>query len=161
MRKFRIVVFNLVLSGIAISIVYSAFLLDRLLPFRLPKALALAGWPVLVIGTSVILWAVVNLARFSGATGAPGDPTKKLVVKGPFAWLRNPIYGADAMIILGLAFLTGSPFLLLYDLLYVLGIDLNVRAVEEPAMERRFGDEYARYKEVVPRWFPRIDRGSH
>lgn len=159
MHKFRVVVLNLGLSGIAISIAYTAFLLDRILTLRLPNVLALVAWPLLVFGTSIILWAVVLLARYAGATGAPGDPTKKLVAKGPFAWVRNPIYGADAIIIMGLAFLTGSPSMLLYDLLYVLGMDIYVRVVEEPALERRFGEAYARYKEAVPRWFPGIIRG--
>ena len=158
MHKIYIVILNLGLSGIAIAIAYTAFLLDRFLTVRLPNVLTLVAWPLLVFGTAVILWAVVALVWYGGATGAPGDPTDRLVAKGPFAWVRNPIYGADAIIIMGLAFLTGSPSMLLYDLLYAIGIDFYVRAVEEPALVRRFGESYAEYKEATPRWFPRIIR---
>ncbi|NIM92160.1 MAG: hypothetical protein GTO18_00385 [Anaerolineales bacterium] len=159
MQSLRVITINILLSGIAISIAFTAFLLDRILPFRLPSVLKLAAWPLLAFGASIILWAVFILAKHSGATGAPGDPTKTLVEKGPFAWVRNPIYGAGVLIILGLAFLTGSPFMLVYDLIYALGIDCYVRRVEEPSLERRFGDQFARYKDSVPRWFPRFRIG--
>ena len=156
MHRFRIVVINIVLWAIAISIAYSAFLLDRILSFRLPEALALAAWPLLIIGASILSWAVIVLVKHSGTTGAPGIPAKKLVAKGPYARVRNPIYGADAIIILGLAFLARSPFMLLYDILYAFGIDYYVRMREEPALQQRFGEEYTGYKAAVPRWFPRI-----
>ena len=156
MHIFRVVAINIVLSTIVILIAYTAFLLDRILSLRLPEVVTPAAWPLLLIGTSSILWAVVTLARYSGATGAPGDPTKKLVTVGPFARARNPIYGGDAIILLGLAFLVRSPFMLVYDILYVLAIDKYVRMVEEPALERRFGEEYARYRLPVPRWVPRL-----
>lgn len=161
MHNLRLIATSIVLSAIAISIASTAFLLDKILSFRLPGILMLAAWPLLAFGTSIILWAVSILARHSGSTGAPGDPTKALVTKGPFAWIRNPIYGADVILVLGLAFLTRSPFMLAYDMIFALGIDCYVRRVEEPSLERRFGEEYAKYRGSVPRWFPRFAIGIY
>lgn len=159
MHRLRVIAINIGLSAVAISITATAFLLDRILPFRLPGVLKVAAWPLLAFGAAIILWAVIVLAKHSGTTGAPGDSTTTLVVQGPFAQVRNPIYGADAIILLGLAFLTGSPFMIVYDLIYALGIDAYVRRVEEPALVRRFGEEYVKYKESVPRWIPRFGKG--
>jgi protein-S-isoprenylcysteine O-methyltransferase Ste14 len=147
---------NLGLSILVISIAASAFLVDRLLEVGLPRTLSWLGWPFIVAGTGLLLWAVVVLAREGGATGAPTDPTKTLVDSGPYAWLRNPIYAGDGVLIFGLALLTGSPTLLLYDLLFLLAIDQYLRRVEEPGLQRRFGEDYAVYSRAVPRWLARI-----
>ncbi len=151
-----VVILNLVLSAIAIAVAYSAFLLDRFWPFQLPQGLVIAAWPLVSFGAFLIVWALIMLARFGGASGAPGDPTNRLVTKGPYAWIRNPIYAGDALIILGLAFLTKSPSMLIFAPLYMFGIDLFVRVIEEPATERRLGEEYVHYKQAVPRWVPKI-----
>jgi protein-S-isoprenylcysteine O-methyltransferase Ste14 len=38
-------------------------------------------------------------------------------------------------------------------------VEIYVRRFEEPRLERRFGDDYRRYKATVPRWFPRCRKG--
>lgn len=158
MHTVHVILYNLVLSGIAIALAYTAFLLDRFIPFRLTEDLAVVGWSLLIVGGTLIPWSVVHLVRHSGASGAPGDPTNRLVTSGPFAYIRNPIYTGDGLIILGLAFLTGSPFMLFYFVLFVLGINGYVRYVEEPATERRFGEAYCIYQQDVPRWIPQLRR---
>lgn len=156
MRTIRILALNIILVAIAILIASTAFLLDRFWAVELPWLLTLLAWPLIVLSAGIVIWAAFTLARFSGATGSPGDPTRKLVVKGPYAQIRNPIYCADAIIVLGLAFLVGSPSLLGFDLLYATGIDIYVSKVEEPILEERFGQEYIEYKKKVPKWIPRI-----
>jgi protein-S-isoprenylcysteine O-methyltransferase Ste14 len=108
----------------------------------------------MAFGAALILWAAYTLLRHSGSTGAPGDPTRRLVTAGPYRWTRNPIYLGDGLLILGMAFFGRSPSLLLLDLVYLAGIDGYVRRVEEPAVERRFGRAYLAYRKDVPRWIP-------
>ncbi len=108
------------------------------------------------LGSGLIVWAVVVLIRESGSTGAPFDPTHRMVTSGPYLWMRNPIYGGDALLLMGLSFMTQSPFLLAYTLIFSLVIDAFVRLVEEPRTEQRFGAVYRLYKEQVPRWLPHI-----
>ena len=156
MHVFRVILLNLVLSAVAIGIASTAFILDRIWLSQLPQRLVIVAWPLLSFGIFLILWALIVLIRFSGSSGAPGDPTKKLVRAGPYAWIRNPIYAGDELIILGLAFLTQSPTMLVYAILFMLGIDFFVRVYEEPYTERRLGETYIQYKTKVPRWIPRI-----
>ncbi len=123
-------------------------------------ALATAGLSLLglaFIGAGLALWAWTArlLARIGKGTLAPWDPTRRLVVAGPYAHVRNPMITGVSAVLLGEAVLFGSRALLI-----LLGVFVLVNWVffilhEEPALERRFGEEYGRYKAEVPRWLPR------
>lgn len=152
-RLLRTLLIHSILVIIVILLVYSAFILDRLFGISLPDRLTWLGWPFITAGAVIVVWAVVRLLGYGGATGAPGDPTRRLVQRGPYGRVRNPIYAADVLILMGLAFLTRSPSLLIYNSVYLLAIDRYVRRFEEPDLERRFGQEYLAYKASVPRWF--------
>ena len=159
MHAVRVTLLNLFLSAAVIALAASAFWMDRFCPFSLPGNLIPAAWPLFFVGGYLIIWALLTLARTGGASGAPGDPPKKLVKTGPYAWMRNPIYFGDGLILTALALYTSSPTMLVYTLLYGFAIERFVRWVEEPAVEKRFGDEYHKYKEDVPRWLPKVGRG--
>jgi protein-S-isoprenylcysteine O-methyltransferase Ste14 len=146
---------NLGLSILVIGFVASAFVVDRVLGISSPGHSSL-GWPFMFAGAGLLLWAFVVLAREGGATGAPTDPTRSLVVTGPYAGIRNPMYAGGAVLLFGLAFLRKSPTLLFYDLVFLLAVDQYLRRVEEPGLERRFGEAYAAYKDAAPRWLPTI-----
>jgi protein-S-isoprenylcysteine O-methyltransferase Ste14 len=106
MRGLQVIFLNVFHSIIVIAVTSIAFWLDRFIPFQLPFGFTFLAWPLLILGGLLIFWAgFAALVRHSGASGAPGDPTKKLVTTGPYAWLRNPIYAGDALLILGLALL--------------------------------------------------------
>lgn len=72
--------------------------------------------------------------------------------------MRDPIYAGDALLLFGIALLTRSIIMLLVAVFYLPCIVLFVRLVEEPRTERRFGDDYIKYKQSVPRWIPRISK---
>jgi protein-S-isoprenylcysteine O-methyltransferase Ste14 len=156
MRTIRTILINLLLSILAIILVILGLRLDPLWPFSLSPALALIFWPLLLLGSTLILWAAWTLAKHSGATGAPADPTRFLVIVGPYHWLRNPIYLGDILLLFGLACYLGSPTILLLALLSIPIIHLFVCYIEEPLTERRLGEPYRQYKHSVPRWLPKI-----
>lgn len=109
------------------------------------------GWVVLTVGIAI---AVAALVRFRGL-GTAVDPTgraSRLATDGIYAWTRNPMYLGGVLASLGLAFGLGSTWLLL--LTPVLAVLLNVLAIrrEEAYLERRFGEEYRRYRGRVRRW---------
>jgi hypothetical protein len=52
--------------------------------------------------------------------------------------------------------LFGSAGLLLWFALFALGNAVYMPLIEEPGLERRFGADYVRYKQNVPRWIPRL-----
>ena len=51
--------------------------------------------------------------------------------------------------------LLGSWHLAGWMLVFFLGNALYFTFVEEPGLQRRFGDDYLRYKANVPRWIPK------
>jgi protein-S-isoprenylcysteine O-methyltransferase Ste14 len=78
------------------------------------------------------------------------------VSSGPYAWLRNPIYAGDTLLLIGLAFITQSPSMLVYAATFMVAIDLFVGYIEEPSTAKRLGEVYRQYLEAVPRWLPCI-----
>jgi protein-S-isoprenylcysteine O-methyltransferase Ste14 len=155
-KALRVLLINILLSIIVIGFVSFTFTLDKFWPFLLPEALMVAAWPLMAAGILLILFSAITLARYSSSSGAPGDLTKELVTQGPYRWTRNPIYLGDGILILGLTFLTRSPSLLISCMVFVIVMHVLVRKVEEPDLEKRFGEQYIEYKKQVPRWFPKI-----
>ena len=87
---------------------------------------------------------------------APIAPTERLVVGGPFRWVRNPGYISVIALLLGQALVFGSSVLLAYAAVIALGFHLFVVFYEEPTLRRQFGAEYETYCRAVRRWIPRL-----
>ncbi len=110
----------------------------------------------------IIIGAVINLKCywdliFSGkGTPDPLIPTVKLVVRGLYQFMRNPIYVGLYLILFGEAILFMSCVLLVYSLLWLLVLNLIVVFIEEPSLKQRFGESYYKYLKSVPRWIPRL-----
>jgi protein-S-isoprenylcysteine O-methyltransferase Ste14 len=125
----------------------------------LSRALAaltvVAGGVLIVAGLALWIWTVRLFARVGKGTLAPWDPTRRLVVVGPYRHVRNPMITAVLAVLLGEAAVFGSPGLLILSAAFVAVNWVFFVAHEEPGLERRFGDEYRDYKRGVPRWIPR------
>lgn len=112
-------------------------------------ALALAGGGRLV-------WETISLFASKGdGTLAPWDPTRKLVVLGPYRRVRNPMITGVGLILLGEALVLGSTAILIELGIFALANGIYIPLVEEPGLVRRFGDDYVAYRAAVPRWVPR------
>lgn len=83
----------------------------------------------------------------------PRDParTTALVTEGVFAGSRNPIYVADALLLVAHAAWLGRPLTLLGVPALVAALEPQVLA-EEAALAERFGEDYRAYRARVPRW---------
>lgn len=66
------------------------------------------------------------------------------------------MYAGIGLIVIGEAIAFQAPLLFLYLLALWLPFHLFVVLYEEPTLKRRFGDEYERYRTMVPRWIPRL-----
>ena len=113
------------------------------------------GGVVLVAGILLFSWCVLLFARVGRGTLAPWDPTQHLVAVGPYRYLRNPMISGVAAVLTGLALLTGSCVLALWLVTFIVVNSAYFALVEEPGLERRFGEPYRDYKARVPRWIPR------
>ena len=114
-----------------------------------------AGVGLIGLGLLLVAQTTALLARVGRGTLAPWDPTARLVVRGPYRRVRNPMISGVLAILLGEAVLLGSPVLLLWAGAFFLANAVYLPLVEERSLGRRFGDDYALYRAHVPRWVPR------
>lgn len=133
--------------------------LDKFLGFpRLlstPLSIAVSA-PILTIGLSLMLWSVVHFIKVRG-TPVPFNPPPKLVTTGPYARVRNPMLTGLFIFLLGLGILFGSISLVfIFTPLFVLLNMLELRAIEEPELEKRLGTEYIEYKKRTPMFIPQL-----
>jgi protein-S-isoprenylcysteine O-methyltransferase Ste14 len=80
------------------------------------------------------------------------------VAVGPYHWVRDPIYIAALLVVLGEAWLFLSVSLLGYAGAMAVVVHLFVIGYEEPTLRRKFGQEHAEYVAAVGRWIPRPPR---
>ena len=112
---------------------------------------ALVGLGVLLVYNTVILFATVG-----EGTLAPWDPPRRLVVRGPYRHVRNPMISGVLSILLGEAILLRSVPLLVWFVIFFALNALTMPLIEEPLLESRFGSDYVIYKRNVPHWIPRL-----
>lgn len=110
------------------------------------------------LGTPLILGAlIVGLlaAREMAAADTPLDvrkATTRIVTTGVFQKSRNPIYLGMVLLCAGIAFLMNSLWLLVIVPVLAAILQKGVIEPEETYLERRFGEDYLRYKAKVRRW---------
>jgi protein-S-isoprenylcysteine O-methyltransferase Ste14 len=118
-------------------------------------------WPALILtglGVALYLWCVWHFATFGRGTPGPWDAPGRVVDRGPYGWVRNPMYLAVLLVVAGEALLFLSLPLLIYLGILALVVQLFVVGYEEPTLTERFGDRYIAYRRRVPRWIPRPPR---
>ena len=126
--------------------------LGRVLPGKLlPEPARVLGWPLLGAGVALIAWFVLTL-RAARTPLDPREPVTTLVSSGPYRLTRNPAYLGMAMIYAGVALLANALWAALLLPGALLAIRRGVIDREERYLERRFGDEYVRYRSRVRRW---------
>ena len=111
--------------------------------------------PVIAAGAALYAWCVWNFATVGGGTPGPWDAPRRVVAAGPYRWVRNPIYLAALLIVLGEAWLFLSPQLVAYAAVMAVTFHLFITGYEERTLDRRFGRAYQDYLATVPRWIPR------
>jgi len=121
---------------------------------------AWAAVPVIAAGAGLYAWCAWNFAAVGDGTPGPWDAPRRVVATGPYRWVRNPIYLAALLVVLGEAWLFMSPPLLVYAAAMAVFCHLFVTGYEERKLSRQFGDSYLEYRRTVPRWIPRRPRPS-
>lgn len=113
------------------------------------------GLITLILGYLILYKTVRAFARIGQGTLAPWAPTQHLVVMGLYRYLRNPMILGVLFVLLGEAILFGSTLIFLWFIVFFAMNHIWFVRWEEPDLERRFGEEYRKYKQNVPRWIPR------
>ncbi len=123
-----------------------------------PKPVAWYAVALIALGAALYLWCLSLFDVVGRGTPNPLDAPRRLVAVGPYAWVRNPIYLAALLVVLGEAWLFLSPALLAYAVAMAVCFHLFVIGYEEPTLQASFGGAYADYRLTVRRWIPRPPR---
>jgi protein-S-isoprenylcysteine O-methyltransferase Ste14 len=113
------------------------------------------GVAVLAAGAAVLVQAFVRFVVEGLGSPAPIAPTQRLVVHGPYRYVRNPMYLAVVAVIVGQALALGQPRLLTYAAAVSGAMAAFAHGYEDPTLCRRFGAQYQAYRRAVPAWWPR------
>ncbi|MDR1413528.1 MAG: isoprenylcysteine carboxylmethyltransferase family protein [Puniceicoccales bacterium] len=114
------------------------------------------GGIFLVAGLLMAAWTMRLFDREGKGTAAPWAPPKKLVLSGPYKYVRNPMIISVLSMQIAEALLLNSYTILLLFFVFLGGNMLYFPFFEEKDLEKRFGREYLEYKRNVPRWIPRL-----
>lgn len=116
----------------------------------------LAGASFFVAGWIGVWTSAYFMVTRGEGTPLPLDATRRLVVAGPYRWVRNPMALSSLWQGAAIGIFAGSPLVLLYILLGALLWNCTARPWEEHDLERKFGADYGHYKRSVRCWTPRL-----
>jgi protein-S-isoprenylcysteine O-methyltransferase Ste14 len=115
------------------------------------------GFVVALLGVGATFVAQVSM-RDSWRIGVDRSETTELRTMGAFAVVRNPIFSAMGLTAWGLFMMVPNVVSLAGFAAQVIGIELQVRVVEEPYLRQVHGESYAHYEGRVGRFVPRFRR---
>lgn len=121
-----------------------------------PMLLQLLGVGVLGIGLVLFASSLRRFATEGEGTLAPWDPPRKLVVRGPYRYVRNPMISGVMLILFGEALLLLSRAHMMWALTFLAINAVYIPLFEEPQLAARFGNDYEEYRRNVPRLVPRL-----
>ncbi len=121
------------------------------------------GWATIAAG---VVAGAIGLALFAASlrqffidgrgTLAPWDPPRRLVVRGPYRYVRNPMISGVIFMLVAVTLCLRSAPHAVWAGLFVGANALYIPLLEEPLLESRFGDSYRRYRAAVRRFTPRL-----
>ncbi len=117
---------------------------------------AVAAGPLFALAIAVYARCTWDFVRFGLGTPAPMDAPRRLVTRGLYRHVRNPMYLAFLAGIAGWAVLFASIAVAVYGAAIFAFLSASLRFYEEPRLARQFGDEYTDYCDRVGRWLPRL-----
>ncbi|MBI5394114.1 MAG: isoprenylcysteine carboxylmethyltransferase family protein [Verrucomicrobia bacterium] len=109
------------------------------------------GWAVFLLGAGCRLWATLYIG---------GRKKQVLVTEGPYSICRNPLYVGSFLIGMSAGFFLQSIVFMAGFFLVVVAYATAVVPREESRLREIFGEEYARFCQSVPRFWPH-PRGFH
>jgi len=117
--------------------------------------LVVVGVICISLGLSLMVATIRLFATVGQGTLAPWQPTKRLVVRGVYRHVRNPMISGVMFVLLGESMITASLQIFWWFLIFAVINAIYIPLSEEAGLVRRFGEDYMTYKQNVPRWIPR------
>lgn len=152
LKAILILPFNVLVTVPAIILYFSVF---RLISLTQPVALVLMI--ILFFGGFYLMISSMRLfAAVKHGSPAPWNPVDKLIVTGPYAYMRNPMLSGVFLTLAGECLLFQSWALFYYFLFFVSVNAVYFPLSEEKGLSKRYGKAYDVYKANVPRFIPRM-----
>lgn len=145
----------LVVGPLAIAALERRWRLD----VPVPLALRIAGGLVFLAASVLGVASAFTMARLGEGTPLPAAMARRLVIAGPYRFVRNPMAVAGIGQGVGVGLMLGSPLVVLYALVGSAVWNWAIRPHEEADLAARFGAEFEAYRARVRCWWPilRID----
>ncbi|OGU68601.1 MAG: protein-S-isoprenylcysteine methyltransferase [Ignavibacteria bacterium RBG_16_36_9] len=114
------------------------------------------GFAVALIGELIRFWGVSWAGSETRTTGGVGGTF--LIISGPFAYVRNPLYVGNILLYLGLGIMSFAlfPYLQIVAIIFFLIQYYFIVSEEEKYLLEKFKDDYKDYRKNVPAFFPRL-----
>ena len=120
-------------------------------PF-LPAAVQFSVGGALIVAGLVLALTAMRLFSRAGTNLRPDRLSTELVLEGPYGFSRNPMYISLTLTHLGIAIAVDSAWMIAMVIPVLIIMNQGVIAREERYLERKFGDDYRRFKQSVRRW---------
>ena len=111
----------------------------------------LLGLALVALGLALSFWSIQQY-RHAETSPEPKHQATALVTGGPYAYSRNPIYLASALMQAGFGVAVDMPWIVIAVLPALIVMRNAVIEREEAYLENLFGEEYVSYKGRVRRW---------
>ena len=121
-----------------------------------PEISRLVGFAVAAAGAALLVWSALYMAWKGGGTPFPFDAPRRLVVGGPYRFVRNPQVVGGLLQGVSLLLFEWSPLLVAYLVVGVALWQLVLKPWEESDLSARFGGPYEEYRAAVRCWLPRL-----
>ncbi|TPI49642.1 isoprenylcysteine carboxylmethyltransferase family protein [Mesorhizobium sp. B2-9-1] len=109
------------------------------------------GW-VALFGVAMLWVTAIRVMMRAKTTFDPNAEPDHLVTSGPFGITRNPMYLANTLLLIGVAFITGIAWFLLFAFLAGFATQKLAIEKEEKILAAKFGKKYRDYAKRVRRW---------
>ena len=116
------------------------------------------GAALLVLASALGIWSAVVMSTLGDGTPLPAAMPNRLVIAGPYRWIRNPMAVAGIVQGAAVGIILQSWLVVVYAVAGSLVWNFAVRPLEESDLQKRFGEEFQRYRDTVRCWLPRVPR---
>lgn len=144
--------FFLVVVPLVISALERRWEVGMPLPFfTIPLGVGILG-----LASALGIWSAITMSTLGDGTPLPAAMPNRLVIAGPYRWIRNPMAVAGIVQGAAVGLMLQSWLVVVYALAGSALWNYAVRPLEEADLLNRFGAEYEKYRDAVRCWVPRI-----
>jgi protein-S-isoprenylcysteine O-methyltransferase Ste14 len=126
-------------------------------PTGLLYSLPIVRWLAVAIAVIAFLATLVCWKRMGKSWRMGIDPNEKtqLIVSGPYAYVRHPIYALSSILMLASIFAVPTIVMIVVGLIHLFFLQWEARR-EEQHLVRVHGESYQQYMSTVGRFLPRM-----